>query len=186
MPRRILSKTKSKILKAERRDKRKRSFPVWLCRGASYLRRSQRYAKSVQTERPAAAILRQKGCGGRSGEEARPGKGPKRKDECLARGRSRGKSRTGRSAEAARSGAKKVRKGANPVRNHMSPHFVQYICSFRPERHTGPVLRYFPGWRAALCFILALKNDGYLKIFVIFEHLERHEFLKYERKCRFI
>ena len=156
MPRRILSKTKSKI-------REKRANGTAGCHD-----------------------LRQKGCGGRSGEEARPGKGPKRKDECLARGRSRGKSRTGRSAEAARSGAKKVRKGANPVRNHMSPHFVQYICSFRPERHTGPVLRYFPGWRAALCFILALKNDGYLKIFVIFEHLERHEFLKYERKCRFI
>ena len=52
MPRRILSKTKSKIRKAERRDKRKRSFPVWLCRGASCLRRSQRYEKpSAETNK---------------------------------------------------------------------------------------------------------------------------------------
>ena len=52
MPRRILSKTKSKIEAESRGKPKNKVFQIWLCRGASYPRRSQRYQYAESRGKP--------------------------------------------------------------------------------------------------------------------------------------
>ena len=205
-------------MKAERRDKRKRSFPVWLCRGASYLRRSQRYEKpSAETNENGVfrfgyaeahprilsktkSKIREKranGAAGRRDFATKRMRGPERGGSTpgqrpQAKGRMpRTRPEQGKEPDRAigRSGPQRSKKSSKGSESCSESH-VAAFCSihmFIPPRTTyRPSFKVLSGVARSPLFYFSIKNDGYLKIFVIFEHLERHEFLKYERKCRFI